>query len=185
MIGIFMSGKKNRKKTKTNGNLKRTRLIVALALLIVILLIFFWPQSAEKNTIPRQTVEKNLRQGELSFLNDQGEVVATILIEIADDAYSRAHGLMFRDNLPANQGMLFIFEQERAQYFWMKNTPVSLDMIFVNENREIVNIEKYTEPFSMRSYPSIKPAKYVVEVVAGYTDQFNIKTGDKIRWKEY
>ncbi len=180
-----MSRKKHNKKTKKSNNLKKTRLIVALALLIVILVIFFWPETTDKNMIPRQTVEQNLRQGELSFLNKQGEVVTTILIEIADDAYSRAHGLMFRNNLPSNQGMLFIFEQERPQYFWMKNTPTSLDMIFVNESREIVNIEKYTEPYSMRSYPSIKPAKYVVEVVAGYTDQFNIKTGDKIRWKEY
>jgi uncharacterized membrane protein (UPF0127 family) len=58
-------------------------------------------------------------------------------------------------------------------------------MIFVNLNNEVVNVEKYTKPYSMQSYPSRKPAKYVIEVVAGYADQHNIKPGDKISFKRF
>ena len=81
-----------------------------------------------------------------------------------------------------NHGMLFIFPAERYQSFWMLNTLFSLDMLFINSKKEIVTIHKNTTPLSQQSYPSSKPAIYVLEVVAGYTDKFNIKEGDKIYW---
>lgn len=77
----------------------------------------------------------------------------------------------------------FIFTNEEPQSFWMQHTPLSLDMIFVNKENEIVKIHKNTTPFSEQSYPSGRPAKYVVEVNAGYTDKFQIEEGDKIVWR--
>ena len=66
----------------------------------------------------------------------------------------------------------------------MRNTLISLDMIFVNAQKEIVTIHKNTKILSDQSYPSTKPAMYVIEVVAGFTDKYNIKEGDKISWME-
>ena len=66
--------------------------------------------------------------------------------------------------------------------FWMKNTYLTLDILFVNSNREIVTIHKRTEPLSEKSYAADSPAIYVVEVVGGFTDANNIQVGDKIKW---
>lgn len=123
------------------------------------------------------------KEGELTFQNEEGEFKAKIDIEIADDMVERAVGLMYRENMDMNKGMLFIFPEETWQSFWMKNTVLPLDIIFINKKMEIVTIHKNTTPFSEQSYPSTEPAIYVVEVNAGYTDQFNIFEGDKISWR--
>jgi uncharacterized membrane protein (UPF0127 family) len=89
---------------------------------------------------------------------------------------------MNRESMEEKQGMLFIFPQERFQSFWMLNTLFSLDMLFINKEKEIVTIHKNTTPLSQQSYPSSKPALYVLEVNAGFTDKYNIKEGDKVFW---
>ena len=89
-------------------------------------------------------------------------------------------GLMYRQNLPENAGMLFIFTNEEPRSFWMKNTYISLDIIYINSKKEIVSIQKYTQPRSTYSIPSEKPAMYVLEVNAGFTDKYGIHPGDKI-----
>ena len=72
--------------------------------------------------------------------------------------------------MPDSVGMLFVFDLEKPQSFWMRNTGFSLDIIYVNNKLEIVSIQKYTHPFSEVSIPSKAPAMYVVEVNAGYCD---------------
>ena len=123
------------------------------------------------------------KEGELTFQSSEGKFISKIDIEIADDLVERGVGLMYREHMTLNQGMLFIFPEEEYQSFWMKNTVLSLDMIFVNKKMEIVTIHKNTTPFSEQSYPSTGPSIYVVEVNAGYTDQFGITEGDKISWR--
>lgn len=123
------------------------------------------------------------KEGELTFIKNNGERISQLDIEIADDDEQRMTGLMFRDKMEENQGMLFIFPYETPQSFWMKNTIIPLDMIFINSKQEIVKIHKNTTPYSEQSYSSEKPAQYVVEVNAGYTDKFGIKEGDKIVWR--
>jgi len=123
------------------------------------------------------------KEGELTFVNQNGEMISKIDIEIADDDEQRMTGLMFRDKMEENQGMLFIFPNESPQSFWMKNTMIPLDMIFINSKMEIVKIHKNTTPYSEQTYSSIKPSQYVVEVNAGYTDKFGIKEGYKIVWR--
>ena len=122
------------------------------------------------------------KEGELVFSDSTGLQKAKIDIEIADDEYQRELGLMNRKSMQENQGMLFIFPFERFQSFWMRNTFISLDMIFVDANKTVVTIHKNTQVLSDQSYPSSKPAKYVVEVVAGFTDKHNIQVGDKLDW---
>jgi len=79
--------------------------------------------------------------------------------------------------------MLFIFSTEEPQSFYMKNTVMPLDIIFINSKKHIVKIHKNTKPFSEQSLPSLKPAIYVVEVIAGYTDKHSIKEGQLIDWR--
>ncbi len=138
----------------------------------------------EKSKTQNKT-ESHLRQGELVFYDAKGSEITRIAIEIAEDDYSRSFGLMFRENLPFTQGMLFVFDDDDVRYFWMKNTPLPLDMIFVDKDKKIVKIRKNTKPFTLSSYSSDSPARYVVEVNAGFSDSFQIKEGDKIDWKIY
>ena len=84
-----------------------------------------------------------------------------------------------------SEGMFFIFNREELQSFWMKNTFLPLDIIFVNKANTIVKIHKHTQPLSEQSYPSENPAIYVVEVNSGYADKYNIKEGDKIVWRRF
>jgi uncharacterized protein len=125
------------------------------------------------------------KQGELRFLGPQQDFKAGIDLELAQDESQRQLGLMYRDTLAENQGMLFLFDNEETRVFWMKNTVLSLDMIFINARNEIVTIHKYTTPYSEVTYESTKPAKYVLEVNAGYTDRKKISVGDRIAWTRF
>lgn len=125
----------------------------------------------------------NLRKKrELTFTDSVGNQIIKIDVEIADNDYERQLGLMNRQSMEEMQGMLFIFPEERFQSFWMLNTLFSLDILFINSNKEIVTIHKNTTPLSEQSYPSSKPAIYVLEVNAGFCERHNIKLGDKIYW---
>jgi uncharacterized membrane protein (UPF0127 family) len=164
--------------------------------LMIILLVFIHSfisvscrQDAQKEeSLKEETVNSSdggLAQGDLTFYDENGKELTSIVIEIAADDYSRSFGLMFREKLPFNQGMLFVFDNDEIKYFWMKNTPLPLDMIFVNGDKEIVKIHKNTKPFSVQTYSSEKKARYVVEVNAGFTDSFGIGEGCKIAWKKF
>ncbi|RPI68080.1 MAG: DUF192 domain-containing protein, partial [Ignavibacteriales bacterium] len=124
------------------------------------------------------------KEGELTFYTQDNKPIVKIDIELADTEYDRQLGLMKRKSMKENQGMLFIFPNEEQRSFWMRNTFISLDMIFVNSSKEIVTIHKNTRTLSEQSYPSTAPAIYVVEVIAGFTDKHNIKEGDKIGWMD-
>ena len=122
------------------------------------------------------------KDGELTFLRSGGEEL-TIDIEIAESDSARERGLMQRTSLPDMSGMLFIFRSEEIQSFWMANTPLALDLIFVNADSQIVDIDKYTTPFSSESIVSDEPARYVIEVQAGFADTHGITAGEGVRWR--
>ncbi len=128
----------------------------------------------------RMTVQGD---GELQFLRQDGSIAVSITIEIADTAEARTKGLMERWSLPEHHGMIFIFDYPDIQRFWMHNTPLSLDMIFVDENRRILNIAESTTPMSRQTYSSRGPAKYVVEVRAGFSRRLGIEEGMSIQWQ--
>ncbi len=122
------------------------------------------------------------KDGTLTFSDSLGNTKAKIDIQIANTDFDRQLGLMFRKSMGENQGMLFIFPQESVQSFWMRNTYISLDMIFVSTDKKIITIHKDTKTLSDQTYRSTGPAKYVLEVDAGFSDKFNIKVGDNINW---
>lgn len=118
----------------------------------------------------------------LTFLAGDGSARAAVRIEIAEDEASRTQGLMGRRQMAEDQGMLFIFPDEDYRSFWMANTPLPLDIIYVNRDREIVTIQRNTVPYSEESIPSTAPATYVIEVNAGFADRHGITEGEKVQW---
>lgn len=113
----------------------------------------------------------------VSFLSAAGDTLSTIEVALADDNNERNQGLMDVNDLPKDKGMLFIFEDNQPRSFWMANTPLPLDIIFVNENFEIVRIHHSTQPFSEDNFKSGEPAKYVIETNAGYCISHDIQEG--------
>lgn len=103
--------------------------------------------------------------------------------EIAATIDEQARGLMFRTSLGDDKAMIFPYQTPEILSFWMKNTVISLDIIFINEDGSIANIARDTEPYSLDSVSSINPAIAVLEVRAGLTKELGIKKGDIIRWK--
>ncbi len=100
-------------------------------------------------------------------------------VEIADTFEKRRLGLMFRKKLSENQGMLFIFDRPAIQTFWMKNTYIPLDIIFIDSDFRIINIE--TMPAgTLRTCSSLRKARYVLEISAGLCDKLGIKAGDRV-----
>ncbi len=162
---------------------KNTKLSLIVAL-VAIAAVAYYVVNNKKNT-QSFTVENTAptfkKEGELSFISKvDNETLAAIDIEIADTDQKTAQGLMYRSSMPQNAGMLFLMPREEIQGFWMRNTYIPLDMIFVNSNKEIVTIHANTTPMNEKSYISTAPALYVVEVNAGYCNKNNIKEGDKI-----
>lgn len=185
-IGIIHLVKKNiRKKQKESASTKKSfnPLIVKIGITtiaLIVVLIFVLNNCQDETS--EMHYYKFKKEGELTFVDSTGNPMVKIDIEIADNDYERQLGLMNRQSMEEMQGMLFIFPQERYQSFWMLNTLFSLDIIFINSNKEIVTIHKNTTPLSEQSYPSSAPAIYVVEVNAGFCETHNIKLGDKVFW---
>lgn len=115
----------------------------------------------------------------LTVVTAKGEHV--FQVEVADTNETRAKGLMFRTEMAADAGMLFDFKTEQPVYFWMKNTYLPLDMIFIRANGTVARIEANTVPLSERSVPSGSPVRYVLEINAGRAAQIGLKPGDVVR----
>ena len=110
-------------------------------------------------------------------------IKATFRVEVADTAEERRWGLMYRRELGTDEGLLFVFPDERDQSFWMKNTPLSLDIIFMDRHRRVVGIIHDTVPFSTRSVGVGVPSRYVLEVRAGLARRNGIAEGDVARFE--
>lgn len=104
-------------------------------------------------------------------------------IEVVADSEERAQGLMFRDHLQPNAGMLFIFPSDGEYAFWMKNTLIPLDMLWIDVNKNIVQIKHDVPPCKIDDCPSYPPgvqSRYVLELAAGEAKKHNLKIGDRL-----
>ena len=137
-------------------------------------------KSNTKNTDDRSHSLEYVRT--VSFISAAGDTLSSVEVAVADEDSERNQGLMDVRDLPQSKGMLFIFEQNQPRSFWMANTPLSLDIIFVNEDMEIVRIHHSTQPFSENNFESGQPAKYVVETNAGYCIAHDIQEGMQVRF---
>ncbi|BBD45407.1 MAG: DUF192 domain-containing protein [Petrimonas sp.] len=161
---------------------KKLLIIGFIAVVAVAATLFFLTQKKDTKITDGGAFEISFnKQGTLAFLSAQNnDTLSVIDIEVADNNQRRARGLMYRKSLPADAGMLFVFDEEEIQGFWMKNTYIPLDMLFVNADNEIITIHTNTAPLKEWNYASTRPALYVVEVNAGYCAQKQITEGDKI-----
>ena len=109
-------------------------------------------------------------------------------VELADDFDERARGLMFREAMPADHGMLFVHENEAPLAYWMKNTKIPLDILYFDADRKLVSIQRgvptCTAGDRCPNYPSRGPAKYVLELNAGRSDALGLERGDVITFSE-
>lgn len=156
-------------------------IIGAVVIAAVVIYFVVGNKKSGQKFVAEDSAPSFIKQGELIFVDTaDSDTLAVIDIEIADNDQKTAQGLMYRTSMPENAGMLFLMKTEQMQSFWMKNTYIPLDMIFVNSQKEIVTIRHNTTPMKESSYYSTKPALYVVEVNAGFCRKNNINVGDKI-----
>ncbi len=149
------------------SNKKRVRIIFVIFILIIfIFLIYFVSIKPDDNPKKVCFSEK------------------CVEVEIVDTPETRMQGLMFRESLGDGEGMLFIFEEENIYPFWMKNTLIPLDMIWISQDTKIIDI-KTAVPCEIDPCPNYSPsgkALYVLEVNAGFTDENEIEIGDTVRF---
>ena len=139
-----------------------------------------------KQTITNQTEISFKKEGELSLYKGTSDTLVKILdIEIADNDYETQTGLMHRSSMKETQGMLFIFEDSRPRYFYMKNTHIPLDILYLDETQKIVSTQLNAKPMDETTLPSNADAQYVLEINAGLFDQWNLKIGDSISFKKH
>ncbi|MCW9035714.1 MAG: DUF192 domain-containing protein [Rhodospirillales bacterium] len=144
--------------------------VVFFALILLIQLFSINLTKADEVTFPIDQIEIQTSSGPISMS-----------VELALTTSQQAKGLMHRKALPQEQGMLFDFGVEKPILMWMKNTYISLDMIFVDKDGRIIAIEEKTTPMSEKIITIDQPAKAVLEINGGLASQLNIQVGDRIQ----
>jgi uncharacterized protein len=114
----------------------------------------------------------------LTIETAQGPVEFTV--EVPTTARQQERGLMYRKSLGPTAGMLFVFGQQKPVYFWMKNTYISLDIIFIDSQGRVVRVARETQPESEHVIPSGAPVQAALEINGGLAAHFGIKPGDKV-----
>jgi len=136
-----------------------------LAATMVLFIILFYPKANNDSKLPIQI---------------KG---VTVHAEVADSSKEKIRGLMFRKKLPQNDGMLFPYSHEEIHTFWMKNTLIPLDIVWINSQKEVVHIEHSAPPCKRSpcpSYTSPHKARYILELNGGWSIQHNLNPGDQI-----
>ena len=118
-----------------------------------------------------------------AFLASNGDTVTAFRLELAESTAETTQGMMFRRSVPEGTGMLFIMPEERFQSFWMRNTYVPLDIIYLSSEGIVVSIQANAAPMNETPLPSEGPAKYVLEIAGGQSAAFGINPGMKWLWK--
>lgn len=157
-------------------NLKKILFFVALLPILL---------ACNNNDTENKTVEtpeiQFQKEGELYFLNAEKDTLKTIEIEIAETSYENQTGLMYRKSMKENRGMLFVYSDNRPRpYFYMKNTYIALDLVYINNQYTIVDFNENTEPLNEDNLPSDAPAQYVLEINAGKVAAWDLKLGDSV-----
>lgn len=169
-------------------------ILVLMPFIIVCILLLIFVVALNENSLPvgnsqptnliAQTEQTGLDLEEVNratISNLAKPSAIQVTAEIANTPAERSRGLMFRQELAADKGMLFIFPRAQSVEFWMKDTQLSLDIIFISADKRIINIAKQAKPLvTDKTYPSNGQVLYVLEVNAGFTDQNNYSIGDQL-----
>lgn len=151
--------------------------ILALAFLLTLGPTCNSASSKGGGTMAATSAEKT--SSTITFFTSLGEV--PVQVEVADEPHELSRGLMFRESLHPNSGMLFVFPEVDEHPFWMKNTYISLDMIFLDAQTKVVGVVANATPMSTATLGVKAPSKYVVEVTAGYAKDHAIEPGVSAR----
>lgn len=136
--------------------------------------------SSQRTSIDTSEIQFR-KDGELRIVNEAGEELAGFEIEVAKSDYQQQTGLMYRKHMDKNRGMLFVYDDEQPRpYFYMKNTYIALDLIYISADKKVVDINKNAAPLNEKVLTSNAPAQYVLEVNAGTADEKGIKEGDSV-----
>lgn len=154
---------------------------------LLLFLVFFCFMAACKNetrVVKTETIAFQ-KEGELTIRKAETDsIIARIDIEIADSDYETQTGLMYRDGMEDNQGMLFVFEEPAYHSFYMKNTKFSIDIIFIDEDLRIASFKERAKPLDEAGLNSEVPVQYVLEVNAGLAERWQLDIGDRIDYSE-
>ena len=146
------------------------RILFVLAFILLLIPVFMWRTSAPADPVSSNYTQKPITLGDTHINAD-----------IADTEALRERGLSGRESLAENQGMLFVFQDDDAHSFWMKDMKFAIDMIWVSKDMHVVYIAKDARP---ESYPSsfmpTEPSRYVIEVPAGFVYRHNISVGTRV-----
>ena len=146
--------------------MKKRNLVILIIIFVILILLFFYIVNSNKNKV---CFSENCFK-----------------VEIASTSEELSKGLMFRENLEKDSGMLFIFPEENFHSFWMKNTLIPLDIIWINSDKEIVFIKhdaKHCQENNCESFTTNETAKYVLELNAGTAEKINLSGGDNLKIK--
>ena len=152
-----------------------------LSWLCAAMLLWSSPGLAAWADPPETGIPQALPLAPLTVETRNGDVL--LRVQVADTDATRQTGLMFRRSMPETEGMPFVFQQMRPVTFWMKNTVLPLDIIFVGGDGKVMNIARNTTPFSLDPIPSDGPARVVVELNAGASARLGIEPGDRVRYE--
>ncbi len=150
--------------------MKASSIIVAVSLIVLALAAAYY----------LSTYATGYEGARIEFVDPDG-TVTTVYVEVADTLPEVQDGLMYRTSLDEHKGMLFIFGTDSPKTFWMKNTPLPLDMVFVNGQMAVVDINRNATPNSTDVFTSKESCRYVVEVNGGFCDEHGISEGDRMR----
>lgn len=165
--------------------------LLALALLgLVVPVIMSWftpvagPTQSSSAPAPAESYEPPFtEEAKGAFVTPAGDTVAAFALELAETTAETTQGMMFRRSAPEGTGMLFIMPDERYQSFWMRNTYVPLDIIYLSEAGTVVSIQANAQPMNETPLPSEGPAKYVLEIAGGSSANLGITPGTNWIWK--
>lgn len=156
-----------------------------LAAALVFCLLFLGSCREETKSVIKTPPVSFKSEGVLSvFRSGTDSVVVQLDIEIADTDYETQTGLMYRDAMEPQQGMLFIFREEAMHSFYMKNTKIPLDLLFIDGGMKVATIEENAQPMDESGISSRVPIQYVLEVNAGMVARWGISQGDSIAYSK-
>lgn len=147
---------------------------------IVFILVFTSCKTDSKQEIKTEAIAFT-KEGNLSIMSPEADAATVHFdIEIAESDYEIQTGLMYRESMEPDQGMLFIFPDVAMHSFYMKNTQIPLDIIFIDENLKIASFQRDAQPFNETGLSSKVPVKYVLEINAGLSEKLELAVGDVV-----
>lgn len=173
-----------------NKNLK----IITRIVLLIALCMFLYAQvspslnsskSNKSQNINKKTFEPSFSEEARGyFLNTNSDTIGDFRIELAETTKEIQIGMMWRKSMSTDIGMLFLMPEEKIQSFWMKNTYIPLDIIYINSKNQVVSIKENAKPMNESPLPSEEPAIYVLEISGGTSAKLGIKPGNTWKWEK-